>query len=284
MYSIWLLEYAHVYKQPMGSVLAGQHNAGFRELSFTYMLIKGNGHTILVDTGTDGNDPVTQELHKRDDVNYWQQPKNVLAKVGITPDDVDTVLITHAHYDHMDNMSAFKNAKFIIQEKELTGWVGAMLRDKKFSSPHMALKKQNIMQALQLVDEGRMITVNGEVRGILPDIDLYPAYDGHTFGSQIVVINNGDKKWLSIGDLAYVNENFTGIDGSGVYVPVGIAVGSPYDITQTLDDILRLADGKREQVVIGHETDNWQRFPSHKGKDGLWIAEIALAPKEISRI
>lgn len=37
MYSIWLLEYCHVPTQPIGSVLSGQHNAGFRELSFTYI-------------------------------------------------------------------------------------------------------------------------------------------------------------------------------------------------------------------------------------------------------
>jgi len=284
MYSIWLLEYSHVPTQPLGSVLAGQHNKGFRELSFTYMLIKGNGHTIMVDTGTDGEDEQTQKLHARDSVISWQPPEKVLAKVGVKPEDVDYVLLTHAHYDHMDNLKAFPNAKFIIQEKEILGWVWAMTRDKKFRAPHMALKSQNIYDALHLIEEGRMILVDGFVKNILPDIDLYPALDGHTFASQIVVVNNPDGIWENVGDLAYVRENLTGIDNSGVYVPIGLAVGSPYNITKSLDEIMKIAGGDVNRVIVGHETDNWTRYPSRKYEDGLYVAEIALADGEKSII
>lgn len=278
MYSIWLLEYGHVPTQPIGSVLSGQHNKGYRELSFTYMLLQGNGMNILIDTGTDGEDEETKRLHERDSVTNWQPPHKVLAKVGVKPEEIDYVLITHAHYDHMDNLKAFPNAKFIVQEKEILGWVWAMTREKKYRAPHMALKSQNIYDALHLIEEGRMKLVDGEVKNVLPDIDVYPAYDGHTFGSQIIAINNPDGVWENIGDLAYVRENFTGLDGDGVYVPVGLAVGSPYNITRSLDQILEIAGGNLDRVIIGHETDNWTRYPSQKGDDGLWLAEIALEP------
>ena len=273
MYSIWLLEYAHVPTQPIGSVLSGQHNKGFRELSFTYMLLKGNGHNILIDTGTNGEDEETKRLHERDCVVNWQSPESILKKVGV---------ITHAHYDHMDNLKSFPNAKFFIQEKEILGWVWAMTRKKKFRAPHMALKSQNIYDALKLIEEGRMELIDGEVKNILPDIDVYPEYDGHTFGSQIVVIHNPDGVWENIGDLAYVKENFTGINENGVYVPVGLAVGSPYNMTKALDNILEIANGNLDRVIIGHETDNWERFPAKKYNDGLWVAEIALENGEKS--
>lgn len=282
MYSIWLLEYGHVPTQPVGSVLAGQHNKGVRELSFTYMLLKGHGHTILIDTGTDGADETTKQLHRRDCVENWQPPRAVLAKVGVRPEEVDHVLLTHAHYDHMDNLKAFPNAQFIIQEKEILGWVWAMTREKKYRAPHMALKSQNIYDALRLIEQGRMTLADGPVKDVLPNIDLVPAYDGHTFGSQIVVIHNPDGVWENIGDLAYVRENFTGIGQDGVYVPVGLAVGSPYNITKSLDEILQIAGGDLNRVVIGHETDNWTRFPSKKYEDGLYVAEIACMEGERS--
>ena len=284
MYSIWLMEYAHVPTQPIGSVLAGQHNKGYRELSFTYMLLKGGGHTILVDTGTDGESEETIKLHQRDCVTGWQPPEKVLAKVGVRPEEVDWVLLTHAHYDHMDNLKAFPNARFVVQEKEILGWVWAMTREKKYRAPHMALKSQNIYDALRLIEEGRMTLVNGEVKDVLPGIDLYPAFDGHTFGSQIVLVHNPDGVWLNVGDLAYVRENLTGLNGDGVYVPVGLAVGSPYNMTKSLDDIMRLAGGDIGRVIIGHETDNWTRFPSRRYDDGLYVAQIALAPGEQTRI
>lgn len=284
MYSIWLLEYGHVYKQPVGSVLAGQHNKGFRELSFTYMLVQGNGHNILIDTGTNGEDETTKKLHERDDVHYWQSPEHILKKVGLTPDDIDYVLITHAHYDHMDNLKAFKNAQFVIQKNELLGWVEAMVKPPKFRAPHMALKPDNIFEALGLAVDGRMTLVEGEVKNILDDIDLIPAYDGHTFASQIVMIHNPDANWFNVGDIAYVNENFTGIGGDGVYVPVGLGVGTQYHMIETLDDLVKRAEGKLDQIIIGHETSNWEKFPSKKYEDNLWVAEISLADGTASKI
>lgn len=284
MYSIWLLEYAHVNHQPIGSVLSGRHNAGFRELAFSYLVLKGQGHTIMIDTGTDGHDEITKKYHSRDDVTNWHSPQEVLAKIGITPDEVDTVIITHAHYDHMDNLKAFPNAKFIIQEKEILGWVWAMTRPKKFTAPHMALKSQNIYDALHLIEEGRMELVNGEIQDLFPGISLYPAYEGHTFASQIVMVEDKSKKWAIVGDLAYVRENFEGFDNNGSYIPVGLAVGSPYNVMKALDQVVDLVDGDLNQIIIGHETDNWELYPSQKGEDGLWMAEIALAPEEKSKI
>ncbi len=284
MYSIWLLEYARVHNQHVGSVLAGRHNAGFRELSFSYVVIKGNGRTIMVDIGTDGTDETTIKLHERDDVHNWHSPEDVLKKIGITPDDVDTVFITHAHYDHMDTMHLFKNATFYLQEKELLGWVWAMTRRKKFRAPHLALKSKNIYDALHLCEEERMILIDGEQKDVVPGIHVYPAYDGHSFASQIVLVETGGNKWACMGDLAYQRENITGTDNDGVYVPVGIAVGSAYNITKTMDEALTLVGGDINKLILGHETDNWSIYPAQKGEDGLWMAELALADGEKSKI
>ena len=45
-YSIWMLEYAHCPIQPVGVVLAGQFNAGTQMLTFSYLVIKGEGHLV----------------------------------------------------------------------------------------------------------------------------------------------------------------------------------------------------------------------------------------------
>lgn len=282
MYSIWLLEYGHVPLQPYGSVLQGQYNKGFRELSFTYMLLRGNGLNILVDTGTNGNDEETKRYHERDCVKYWQPPEVLLGKVGVKPEDIDYVLITHAHFDHMDNLSAFPNAKFIIQEKEILGWVWAMTRPKRFRAPNMALKSANIYEALHLIEDERMQMVDGEVKGILPDIDLYPAYDGHTFASQLIVIHQPDGIWVNVGDVAYVRQNFTGANDDGNYTPIGLAVGTPFNMMNTLEEIKNMVDGDLKHIIIGHETDNWELYPSKKYDDNLYVAEIALAPGDKS--
>ena len=99
-YSMWVLEYAHVPTQAIGSVLAGQYNKGVRLLAFGYMVLKGEGHTIMIDTGLNpvANGEYIKFLVQRDNVLDWQPPEKVLAKVGIKPEEVDTVIpVSYTH-------------------------------------------------------------------------------------------------------------------------------------------------------------------------------------------
>ncbi|MEX2415033.1 MAG: N-acyl homoserine lactonase family protein [Paenibacillaceae bacterium] len=286
VYSIWLLEYAHVPTQPISSVLAGQHNKGTRELTFTYIALKGEGHNILIDVGTNNADSYTQQLLIRDDVVDWQPPDKVLAKIELTPEDIDTIFITHAHYDHIDNLDAFPNAHFYLQSKELTGWMWAMSLDRKFGSMMLALNPGNIINAMNKVKDGRMTLVEGESANILPGIHLHPEYDGHTFAAQAIIIDNtvNDvvERWIAAGDLAYVRENITGIGNDGVYVPLGLGFGSQLNMMRSIDKIIELANGNIDNIIVGHEIDNWKRYPSWKTSDGLHVAELYLAPGELS--
>ena len=277
MYSIWVLEYGHVYGAARGALLSGQFNGSSCELSYSYTLLRGEGHTVLIDTGSNGFDDTTKRYHQRDGVKHWQPPEKILAKTGVTPEEVDTVLLTHAHYDHMDNLAAFPNAEFYLQERELLGWIWAMTREKRFRFPLAALKTQNVYEALKLAEDGRMHLVNGETKDILPGIDLYPAFDGHTFGSQIVAVRNGEDVFAFTGDAAYLRENLTGFDGSGQYIPIGMASGDPYHQMETFDLIEKLVKGVEKNIIIGHSPEVYEMYPSKKYDDLLCVAEISLA-------
>ena len=277
MYSIWVLEYGHVYGAARGGLLSGQWGAGHCELSYTYTLLRGEDHTVLIDTGSNGSDDTTKQYHKRDGVKHWQPPEKILAKAGVAPEEVDTVLLTHAHYDHMDNLAAFPNAQFYLQERELLGWVWAMTREKRFRFPLAALKTQKVYDALKLAEEGRMHLVSGERKDILPGIDLYPAFDGHTFGSQIIAVRNGEDVFVFTGDVVYLRENLTGLDGGGQYVPIGMASGNPYSQMESFDLITKLVKGAGKNIIIGHSPEVFEMYPSKKYDDQLYVAEISLA-------
>ncbi len=285
-YSMWLLEYAYVPVQAISSVMAGQHNKGTRTLSFTYLAIKGEGHNILIDVGTDASNEYTKKLSERDSITNWNPPEKVLANIGLKPEDIDTVIFTHAHYDHMDNMDAFPNAHFYLQKKELLGWIDAMSLGKKYSSLQMALNPDDIVNAVKMLAEGRMTLIDGECTNFMPGIQLYPAYDGHTYASQMIVVENEEKggpdRWIMVGDLVYVDENLKGINNDGIFVPVGLGVGSPFNMMKTYDEILKRANGNLEKIVIGHESNNWGKYQSWTTKENLHVAELCLAPGEKS--
>jgi glyoxylase-like metal-dependent hydrolase (beta-lactamase superfamily II) len=99
-YSIWVLDYAAVNKFPQSVMLYGPQYAGIRNLPYAYVLIKGQGEVILVDTGYDHKE-YGKYLAELYGVSNWHAASEVLAECGVKPADVTTVLITHAHFDHM---------------------------------------------------------------------------------------------------------------------------------------------------------------------------------------
>ena len=81
--------------------------------------IQGTKHNIIVDLGPP--DP-EQCLENRDIVinrTEGQEPENALRSAGLSPEDVKTVIMTHLHWDHAQGFHIFKDAKFLIQRKEI---------------------------------------------------------------------------------------------------------------------------------------------------------------------
>lgn len=80
--------------------------------------IEGNGHRILVDTG--GHDPEEGgQLHPPYKRDVEQDPIALLADLGVRPDDIDILILTHLHWDHAANIHLFPKARLIVQREEL---------------------------------------------------------------------------------------------------------------------------------------------------------------------
>ena len=57
----------------------------------------------------------------------WAAPVDVLKRAGVHPDEVDTVLLTHNHFDHAGCAGEFPNAHLYIQRREVTEHLAALL-------------------------------------------------------------------------------------------------------------------------------------------------------------
>ena len=287
-YSIWLLEYARCTVQPVSSVLYGQHNKGVRLLSFSYCVLQGEGHTIMLDVGYDYA-RYGKDLADRYGVTDWQPPDNVLGKIGLRPDDVDTVILTHAHFDHMGNIRAFPRAHVFLQKRELLDWVWALSLPRRFTSLATAMDPQDILNAYALSFEERLTLLDGAVQNIRPGIHALPAFDGHTFGNQVVVIDTlgaeRQERWAYAGDTAYSYENIRGVDNDGIYRAVGLATGSTVNMLMSIDDMVKTVDGDINRIIVGHDPTSWSIYPSRQTpEDGLHVAELSLAPGQRSRL
>lgn len=79
--------------------------------------IKGAAENILVDTGASADFMAKYEPDQvARDVQSFEE---ALGKHGLRPEDIDIVIQTHLHHDHIGNTAKCKKAKIIVQEDEL---------------------------------------------------------------------------------------------------------------------------------------------------------------------
>lgn len=110
-------------------MLAGEHvdwANGAVLLAVQSHLLRTGGKTILIDAciGEHKHRPARPEWHQRVGTRYFEK----LAACGCTPDDVDIVMCTHLHADHvgwntrLENgqwVPTFPNARYLMSRREV---------------------------------------------------------------------------------------------------------------------------------------------------------------------
>ena len=94
---------------PFGTVAT--IGAGSRKISCRLVLI-GGGRTIVVDTGFD------RTAGARQDRELVLPVEEGLKALGVRPDAVEDVIITHMHWDHAGNHEPFPQARYHVQDRE----------------------------------------------------------------------------------------------------------------------------------------------------------------------
>ncbi|WP_460798683.1 N-acyl homoserine lactonase family protein [Microbacterium sp. GXF0217] len=282
-WSAWVLEYAVAYEFPMSLAIYGRHNEGTRRAPFSYIVLKRGATVILVDIGF-GDSASQRRIAEDSEVSEWRDPSTVLGRIGLTPEDVTFVIVTHAHYDHFGNSGAFPNAQFYLSQRELEFWVSELALPpalRTFSSP---IDPADLLAAVDLAAQGRLHFLSGATENLFPGLDVLPAWDTHTPGSIYVKVQTEDGPFVLAGDNVYAWENLEGMNGDGLYRPVGLVVGSTIAATRILADMVAHADGRTRRVIPVHEDRLRLEYPSRETESGAMIVELALSSDETSRI
>jgi len=85
----------------------------FVAFAWLFYLIKNSGKFVLVDTGFS-----TEMFIERYKIENYENPLKILKNNNIQPEEITDLIITHAHFDHVDNISKFPNASIFIQSDE----------------------------------------------------------------------------------------------------------------------------------------------------------------------
>lgn len=143
-----------------------------RPIPFKIFLLKTDERLILVDAGC-----VTMPDFEMEN---FIGPIRALEKLGIQPGNITDVVITHAHHDHIECVSCFENATVHIQRDEYAD-------GKRYFMDGMTVR---------LFDESAAICEGVRVVKI----------GGHSRGSCIVEVIDGEDMFILAGDECYMRE------------------------------------------------------------------------------
>jgi len=194
--------------------------------------INADGKDILIDTGA-SKDVIDTYWHGGSE--HIRTFEEALGKLGKTPDDIDIIIATHLHFDHIANAQKCKNAKVIVQEDELN-----------FAySPHALFAG---IFPKELYADLKFQAINGE-QEVVPGIRVIPA-PGHTPGTQAVGIET-DQGLAVISGFCCQNCNFEIPEEMKAVWPV-FTPGIHTNALQAFDSALKIK-GLADILIPQHE-------------------------------
>ena len=141
---------------------------------FTPTVVQAGGETVLFDTGLSAGGTLP-----------------ALAAAGVAPEDVDVVVITHMHGDHIGGLTdeagapTYTNARYVTGQAEFDHWAGA-------ENDNFDAKVRPLAEKMTFIGDGDSV-VSG-ITGM--------AAFGHTPGHMIYMIESGGEQVLLMADMA----------------------------------------------------------------------------------
>ncbi len=161
-------------------------------------LVEGGSGPLLVDTGMADTERANNYHHSGSFQPEGMSIIEQLAKIGYKPEDIETVVFTHMHWDHIYYMDKFVNAKFFANETEYKFALDPIpLYYKSYEHPSLGIVRP--------FENVTVNTVKGETE-IVPGVRVFET-PGHSPGHQCVEIDTKDGSYICAGDAIFILDN-----------------------------------------------------------------------------
>jgi glyoxylase-like metal-dependent hydrolase (beta-lactamase superfamily II) len=169
------------------------------DIPFTPFVIVAGGRRILMDTGfADNGPPSTGKLVAN------------MAAAGLKPDDIDTIILSHYHGDHINGIRnkagqlVFPKAKIMVPAPEHAFWMD----DARMEAAPPAMKGafQNVRRVLATVPADQLVRFEPGAE-VAPGITSVAAF-GHTPGHTLFTVKSEGQSFAYVADLTNVPSLF----------------------------------------------------------------------------
>jgi len=242
IWQVYAIRYATIPSFPVRALIAGADSTRELDIAMMFWVLKGpENRCVLVDAG----------FYRQKFIDSWKpagfvRPSEALQRVGVPPDSVTDVIVSHVHWDHLDGADLFPNARIWIQREEYEYYV----RDDG-TPAHAAIDSVDAQMLAQLHAAGRVQLVPGDGREVLPGVTVYTG-GKHTFASQYVGVRTLAGTVVLASDNVYLYENLER------HAPIAQTLDSQANLAAQ-DRMKRIATDER-LIIPGHDPAVIARF------------------------
>jgi glyoxylase-like metal-dependent hydrolase (beta-lactamase superfamily II) len=243
-YEVYAIRYATIPDFPVNALIKGADPARKLDIAMTVWLVRGNGRNVLVDSGF-----YREQFFKQWKVNDFVKPSEALAPLGVKPEDITDVIITHMHWDHADGMDLFPKARIWLQKDEYAYYTGEAWQQR---ATHGGIEPDDVLAAVKLNMAGRVGLVNGDAQEIIPGVTCYIG-GKHTYQSQYVGVSSKDGTVILASDNMYLYENME------KHVPIAQTLDA--DSNLRAQDRMKQLAASPKLIIPGHDPAVFDKFP-----------------------
>ncbi len=199
--------------------IGGDPHDVLQPLDFFVWAIVGAAGAIIVDTGFD------EAMSRRRQREITKPLSDGLAALGIAPDSVARVIVSHLHYDHCGNYELFPQARYHLQDREMAYATGRCMCHQALRLPFEA---DDVVAMVRKVFAGRVVFHDGDDE-IVPGVTVH-RIGGHSMGLQSVRVKTRRGHVMLAADAAHL---YAHIDQGRIF-PITYNVGEVLEGYETL--------------------------------------------------
>lgn len=225
-------------------LIAGADASRRLDIPVMVWLLKGsNGKRVLIDSG----------FYRQKFIEQWKpqnfkSPADAVAAAGVKPEEITDIIISHAHWDHVDGADLFPKATVWIQRDEYTYYTGEAWHAR---NTHGGIDPDDMLALLKINTEGRLRFVIGDDQEILPGIRCYTG-GKHTWQSQYVGVRIASGTAVFTSDNVYLYENLE------KRVPIAQTLDAASNLKA--QDRIKTIASNPSLIVPGHDPAVFERF------------------------
>lgn len=259
-FEVYAIRYATMSpRTPQMNYLAPDpHDTAAADLDYFIWLIRGSGRNVLVDTGFNAR---TAQLRGR---RLTVDPVAALAGLGVGAEDIGDVIVTHLHYDHAGNLDRFPNARFHLQDREMSYATGRCMCNGLLRHPFSA---DDVTLMVRHVFDDRVTFHNGD-GALAAGITLHRV-GGHSDGLQVVRVETARGPVVLASDAAHYYGNLHRRSP----FPIVYHLGEMIDGWSTCE---RLA-GHVDRIIPGHDPMVRELYPRVDGSADAYALHLPPA-------